>query len=103
MKFTITGSQGMIGARLSAYLLEQGHEVNCLTRETPVPDDCGHVIHCAGVTGDFLARPLDTINAHVCMIEEILGNLESLQTFQTERSSNQGNPYHYLLPEDKAE
>lgn len=74
MRFTITGSQGMIGSRLSAYLGEQGHEVHRLTRETPVPEDCGHVIHCAGVTGDFLDRPLDTMFAHVGMIEEILRN-----------------------------
>ena len=74
MRFTITGSQGMIGSRLNSYLREQGHEIFRLTRDSSVPDDCGHVIHCAGVTGDFLDRPLDTMYAHVGMIEEILRN-----------------------------
>ena len=36
----------------------------------------GHVIYAIGTTGDFLARPLDTVESHVCVLRRVLSEME---------------------------
>lgn len=74
-RFTVLGAGGFIGRNLAARLRQTGHAV--LTpgrgslghlRDQPL----GHVIYCIGVTADFRQRPLDTVEAHVGALGDLL-------------------------------
>lgn len=74
MKFTVLGASGVIGTHMVHYLRLINAEVS-----TPARDDkrifsesLGHVIYAIGVTADFRVRPFDTVNAHVCVLNDIL-------------------------------
>jgi len=76
MRFTVIGSSGFIGSALMQYLMQHNHEVleihrgnlNFLDHDI----DLGHVIYCFGLTGDFRVKPFDTVNAHVCILANLL-------------------------------
>jgi len=91
MKYTILGSNGFIGKELTSYLEEKGQE--CFTpeiRETNLEGmDLGHVIYSAGVP-NFMERPFDAVDAHVCKLKKILqnSNFESLIYFSGGRVYN---------------
>lgn len=74
MKFTVLGASGFIGTHLAGYLRQAGHECFTPARgDNAVADaDLGHVIYCIGLTADFRRRPFDTVQAHVCMLAEVL-------------------------------
>jgi nucleoside-diphosphate-sugar epimerase len=73
MKFTVLGANGFIGSHLVSYLKEQNHE--CYTpdirKENLSNENLGNVIYAIGVS-DFLNKPLETIDAHVCILNQIL-------------------------------
>ncbi|WP_228856685.1 NAD-dependent epimerase/dehydratase family protein [Desulfomarina profundi] len=81
-EFTVYGSTGIIGSHVTRYLEKNGFSVNTPDRDevlsfsTPL----GHVLYCIGVTADFRNRPIDTVQAHVCVLSEILrrGDFTSL-------------------------
>lgn len=82
MKFTVLGASGVIGRRATAHLRATGHDV-----ETPPRGDAtlfsrplGHVIYAIGLTADFRCRPFDTVEAHVCLLHDVLqrASFESL-------------------------
>ncbi len=73
MKFTVLGANGFLGSHLVSYLKEQNHE--CYTpdirKENLSNENLGNVIYAIGVS-DFLNKPLETIDAHVCILNQIL-------------------------------
>ena len=74
--FTIIGSSGFIGGHLARYLERADHEVSCPARGTlPLPE-AGHVVYCAGLTGDFRTRPFDTITTHVGHLADVLAHVQ---------------------------
>ncbi|EFI34214.1 NAD-dependent epimerase/dehydratase [Desulfonatronospira thiodismutans ASO3-1] len=79
MHFTVLGASGFIGRALLAGIRGQGYQVLAPGREeiSRWPDalrdmDLGHVIYCIGVTADFRTRPLDAVEAHVCVLKRLL-------------------------------
>jgi UDP-glucose 4-epimerase len=84
--FTVVGSTGFVGRRLLATLRARGAQVWAPVRDEPLPWNrpLGHVMYCAGLTADYLARPFDTVEAHVSLLSKILqygleaGQLDSL-------------------------
>jgi nucleoside-diphosphate-sugar epimerase len=72
MRFTVLGGGGYIGSRLAAALRAAGHEVLAPPRGAPPAPGAGHVVYAVGVASDFRTRPLDTIRAHVGLLEEHL-------------------------------
>lgn len=74
MKATVLGATGFIGRHLARTLAELGHEVFAPTRgsqeifERPL----GCVWYCIGLTADFRQRPFDTVDAHVCLLRQLL-------------------------------
>jgi len=75
MRFTVIGADGFIGSRLSQYLvIHRGWNCRALGRRDPLPvgENLGHIFYCAGISGDFLQRPLDTMAAHVGFVERVL-------------------------------
>lgn len=67
MKFTVFGAGGFIGANLTRYLGQRGHEVITPSRFELVShtDHLGHVIYSIGLTGNFRQQPFETVDAHV--------------------------------------
>ncbi len=73
MHVTVLGSQGFIGSRLAAALADVGHRVESPPRNAPLGSGrLGHVIYAIGVTADFRTRPFDTVESHVCRLNELL-------------------------------
>ncbi len=81
-RFTVIGAGGFIGARLVARLRAEGHEVLAPDRHATdyLSEDLGRVFYCAGLTGDFMVRPFDTVEAHVSLLTRLLreGRFERL-------------------------
>jgi len=80
--FTILGSTGFIGNKLALALKRGGHEVYAPRRDDPqvFVRELGDVIYSIGVTADFRSRPFETVEAHVCLLRQLLqsGNFRSL-------------------------
>lgn len=72
--FTVIGAGGFIGARLADALRARGDEVYAPGRGDPdlFTRDLGRVFYCAGLTGDFMVRPFETVEAHVGLIAQVL-------------------------------
>ena len=71
---TVIGAGGFIGGRLVEILLAQGRDVLAPGRGdlSFFQQPLGTVFYCAGLTGDFGARPFDAVEAHVGLIAKIL-------------------------------
>ena len=76
MIYTITGSQGFIGNSLALWLKSRGHQVytpeRFISPARLVTSLKGHVVYCIGLTADFRTRPWETIEAHVCLLRQLL-------------------------------
>jgi nucleoside-diphosphate-sugar epimerase len=73
-RFTVLGAGGFIGRHLVGHLRRRGHEVWAPERGDPAAHahDLGHVVYCIGLTTDFAANPMDTAEAHVCVLLPLL-------------------------------
>ena len=90
--FTVVGAAGFVGQRLCTTLRARGAQVWAPGRHEAWPWQpphghgyvLGHVMYCAGLTADYLARPFDTVQAHVSHLAQVLqhglaqGTLQSL-------------------------
>jgi nucleoside-diphosphate-sugar epimerase len=80
--WTVLGSSGTIGQRLVANLKATGETIYTPRRlDTDLyKRSLGHVIYAIGLTADFRERPFDTVEAHVCMLANLLqrGDFKSL-------------------------
>jgi len=78
VKFTVLGGKGFIGSNLIARLKEDGHQVFAPLQITPevLKTKHGHLIYSIGLTSDFRKRPLDTMQAHVCILRDLLEQTE---------------------------
>lgn len=73
-QFTVIGAGGFIGGRLATALSARGDEVYAPRRGDPdlFSRALGRVFYCAGLTGDFMVRPFETVEAHVSLIAQVL-------------------------------
>lgn len=71
-----------MGARLARRLAADGWEVYAPEKDAPelVARRLGVVFYCAGLTADFEARPVDTVEAHAALIGRVIaaGRFERL-------------------------
>jgi nucleoside-diphosphate-sugar epimerase len=79
VRYTILGGKGFIGRALVETLSAAGHTVFSPRRdqlennsELLLGRELGHVIYCIGLTSDFRTHPLETIDAHVCLLNRVL-------------------------------
>jgi UDP-glucose 4-epimerase len=72
--YTVLGAGGFIGQHLVRHLRQHGESVRTPARDAPevYDQDLGRVIYCVGLTGDYVERPLDTVDAHVCFFTSLL-------------------------------
>jgi nucleoside-diphosphate-sugar epimerase len=90
MKFTVIGADGFIGSHVCNYLAAHSNwKCERIGRRSALPlgKHCGHIFYCIGVSGDFLQRPLDTMAAHVGVLERVLREcgFDSLLYFSSTR------------------
>lgn len=72
---TIIGGKGFVGAALVRHLSGLGWTCEVPSRDMSWPQrgrNLGHVFYCAGLTGDYLARAADTVEAHVSLLARVL-------------------------------
>jgi nucleoside-diphosphate-sugar epimerase len=76
--FTILGAGGFLGSHLLPPLIQRGYSVSTPTKITSDVSKVrhGHIIYCIGLTSDFRRRPLDTMQAHVCILRDLLEHTE---------------------------
>jgi len=78
MKFTILGANGFVGSALAEYLIGCGDQVQLLERSQPSwfekisEQDLGTVFYCIGLTADFRKKPHETVDAHVCLLNQVM-------------------------------
>jgi nucleoside-diphosphate-sugar epimerase len=88
-RFTVLGGAGFVGSRLAAHLRALGHACDVPARgdANVFSRPLGHVVYAIGLTSDFRTRPLDTVEAHVCVLRQLLatGRFESLTYLSSTR------------------
>lgn len=89
MKATIIGGHGFIGQHLFKDLIEDNWDCWIPERDDLklFRKDLGHVFYCAGLTANFRKRPFDTVDAHVCLLKQLLehGHMASLTYLSSTR------------------
>lgn len=71
--FTVLGGAGFIGSHLLGALRARGVPCSAPGRDEDLSGrDLGHVVYCVGLTADFRQRPLDTVDAHVAALLDVL-------------------------------
>lgn len=79
---TVLGGSGYIGSHLVSHLRRQGWDCRVPARgdESYLAHDLGVVFYCVGLTADFRTRPLETVEAHVGLLQRVLlqGRFERL-------------------------
>ena len=86
---TVLGAAGFIGSHLVRHLRALGLHCMAPSRgdELSAQDSLGHVVYAVGLTADFRSRPLDTVEAHVCLLQRLIrqGNFDSLTYLSSTR------------------
>ena len=80
MIYTVLGASGFIGAKIAQKLKLEGHDVITPVRsrnskeylDQIIDINLGNVIYAVGLTADFREKPFDTVEAHICLIKDIL-------------------------------
>jgi nucleoside-diphosphate-sugar epimerase len=72
---TVIGGRGFVGSALVRHLQSLGW--TCYQPEKgvswPIFDrPLGHIFYCAGLTGDYMSRAADTVEAHVSLLVRVL-------------------------------
>lgn len=79
---TVLGASGFVGTHIVNYLKSIGQDYFAPSRDYDFLEDhnLGNVIYCIGLTADFRLFPLETINAHSCILKKLIerNNFESL-------------------------
>ncbi len=97
-EFTVLGASGFVGGHLADYLKEQKRNVYTPSRSelddgSYLEKELAQAFYCIGITADFRKRPLDTVEAHVSKLLELIkfGKFESLIYLSSTRIY-QGSP-----------
>lgn len=73
MNCTVLGANGFIGQHVAEVLRRRGHAPFCPGREEgQLRGNLGVIFYCIGLTADFRQRPLETVDAHVCILNRLL-------------------------------
>lgn len=76
LPITVLGAGGFIGSHLVRHLRAAGTACDAPARDDRswLARPLGHVVYAVGLTSDFRTRPLDTVQAHVCLLRELLAH-----------------------------
>lgn len=88
-RITVLGAAGFVGSALVLHIRGLGLDCLAPTRgdEALYRQPLGHVIYTIGLTADFRTRPLDTVEAHVCVLRRLIAeaDFESLTYLSSTR------------------
>ena len=88
-RITVLGAAGFVGSALVQHIRVPGGDCLAPARgdEQIYRQPLGHVIYTIGLTADFRTRPLDTVEAHVCVLRRLLAeaDFESLTYLSSTR------------------
>ena len=71
--FTVIGGAGFVGSALVPRLKQEGHSCRVPARGEELGSaSLGHVVYCAGLTGDWSSRRLDAVDAHVAGLTSLV-------------------------------
>jgi nucleoside-diphosphate-sugar epimerase len=75
-RITVFGAGGYVGSALVTTLKRLGAEVIAVTRDSiaETPAQLGHAIYAIGLTSDFRNKPLETVQAHVVQLADLLAS-----------------------------
>ena len=94
--FTVLGAGGFVGTHLVRHLGAMGKSYTAPGRNDPsiFQRPLGHVIYCIGLTADYLARPFDTVEAHVSYFNRLLrdADFDSVVYLSSTRLYDSGGP-----------
>lgn len=86
---TVLGGTGFIGGNFQRQALALGYDCSAPGKGDPgiFQRDLGHVLYSIGLTADFRTRPLETVEAHVCLLRKLIeiGNFTSLTYISSTR------------------
>lgn len=86
---TVLGGTGFIGGNLLRHAMTLGYDCLAPGKGDPAvfQQDLGHVFYSIGLTADFRTRPLETVEAHVCLLRKLIekGNFTSLTYLSSTR------------------
>lgn len=86
---TVLGGKGFIGSHLVRFLEDRGQSCFAPDKrdESIFTGPLGHVIYAIGLTADFRSRPLETVDAHVCLLRRLIerGKFETLTYLSSTR------------------
>ena len=88
---TVLGGAGFIGSHLIRHLREAGRPCDAPARGEDLRGrNLGHVIYCAGLTGDFRTRPYEGVDAHVSALVDFIRTcrFDSLVYLSSTRSTS---------------
>lgn len=95
MKFTVLGASGFVGSQLAKHLSAQPENTVFTPQRQVITDnldqvltrDLGHVFYCIGLTANFRDHPFETVQAHICILKQILehGQFESFTYLSSTR------------------
>lgn len=70
---TVLGASGFIGSSIVNKLMKTGEDVYAPERGEDFGDEnLGDIIYCIGLTADFRTKPFETVDAHICVLNNIL-------------------------------
>lgn len=70
---TVLGSTGFIGKNIIEKLIFDNIPFYAPSKTDDLTNkNLGDIIYCIGLTADFRSKPFETINAHVCKLNEVL-------------------------------
>ncbi len=102
----IVGSKGFIGSNLKKYYKKKNVRLKCINDPINIcSTESDNIFYCIGVTGDFLSRPYDTVEAHASIVNHILYKnkfkkfiyLSSTRIYQNSNSSIENTNFNYDL------
>jgi len=77
-RITVLGGAGFVGSHLVRHLRAAGQDAFVPERGDPrvFGEPLGDVVYAIGLTADFRQRPLDTVEAHVCLLRRLLAEAD---------------------------
>jgi nucleoside-diphosphate-sugar epimerase len=91
---TVLGASGFIGTHLVDYLQRNEYPYYAPEKgdETLFTKPLGHVIYAIGMTADFREWPMESVEAHVCILLKLIqeGNFDSLTYLSSTRVYGEG-------------
>lgn len=76
-RISVLGAAGFVGSALVQHIRGLGLECLAPLRGGELHrQPLGHVIYTIGLTADFRSRPLDTVEAHVCVLRRLIAEAD---------------------------